>query len=94
MVSEISVDVGMAVLLAPVAPLYKVAWIWCQSCAGLGVSMVVAHLGEPDLPVTEIPKIAICPSFTHTHTTHVYTHPLSFILSHSLPPCWPVGHHV
>lgn len=50
------------------------------------------RLGEPDLPVHGTPEITICPSPTHTHTTHVHTrHSLlySVILSPSLPSCWP-----
>lgn len=60
------------------------AWVWCQSCAGLGVCVLVARLGEPDLLVPGIPEIAICPSLTHTHTTHVHTHPLTPLLCHTL----------
>lgn len=86
---EVSLDFGVAALLASVTPLYKMLWVPHQSLASLGVpsaSAGVPRLGEPDLTVPGTPKISICSSFTHTYTTHVYTRPsCPFTHSHSLP---------
>lgn len=49
------------------------------------------QLGKPGLSVLGTSEISIYPSLTHKHTTRPSKY---FILSHSLPPCSPVGHHV
>lgn len=89
-VSEVSLEIDVAMILTSAAPHFKMVWILCQSCADLGVPAVVAgptHLGELNLPVPGTPVLSNCPSVTYTHTTHVAYVPLTPFLCHtfSLP---------
>lgn len=90
-VSKVSLDVGVAALLASTAP-FKMAWSPPQSraqpgnaCAGSRGS----YTGEPDLPASETPERSDCPSLTHTcpHTPLALLYLLTF--SPSLLSCWP-----
>lgn len=90
-VSKDSLYVGVAVLLAFVAPLYKMGWVPRQSCFWPGS----AFRGSRDSP-SRIAQSACsqksceshCLSLTHTYNTH--SSPLPYFLL----PCHPASHHV